>query len=319
MASVPAKIFLAVARAAANINPETVERKKIDLVKQLRGSEWLFKHYIPPIGYKYEKTKVDGIVTEIFSKKKDPSDKVVLVLHGGAYISRMIFYYRIVNKRYSKAAGGGTVIHYEYRCAPEDKYPAALEDTMKIWDWLTKEKGVKEENIITLGDSAGGHLNINLLMKLHDLGRKMPKAAVCLSPWLDMTASGKSYFENYKVDPIFGIKGKTPSPEEVPALMAKSDVFMWCDGYDRKDPYISPVYAEFDNTYPPLFVTAGGAEMLLSDSETIVEKFKAAGVEAHLDVTPDMCHVFNLYQVFPESQRALRIVDEFIHKKFFEE
>lgn len=316
MASLTARAISGFIRAVANVNPEVVEKKKKNLVKDLRSMEPLLKHYIAPKGYKFEKIDVDGIKTEVFSKKEGGSDKVVFVLHGGAYISRMIFYYRLLNKRYSKDADGGTVIHYEYRCAPENLYPAALEDTMKVWDWLTNEKGFKEENIITVGDSAGGHLNINLLMKLHDLGRKMPRAAVCLSPWLDMTASGPSYVYNYKNDPIFGVKGRTPDQSEVNKLLMSSDIFMWLGDNDRKDPYISPVYAEFDETYPPLFVTVGGNEMLLSDSETIVDKFKKAGVDARLDITPGMWHVFNLYQVFPEAKRALQIVDDFIKEQF---
>ena len=318
MPSTVAKILNRVVRVAANINPEIVEKKKKNLVHDLRSMEWMFKHCsFVPRGYKLDKIDVDGVPTEVFSKKENGSDKVVFVLHGGAYVSRMIFYYRLMNKKYSEAAGGGTVIHYEYRCAPENLYPAALEDTMKVWNWLTKEKGVDEENIITLGDSAGGHLNVSLLMKLHDEGRKMPKAAVCLSPWLDMTASGESYVRNYGKDPIFGVKGKTPAADEVEKLLAKSDVFMWCGDHDRTDPYISPVYAEFDDSYPPFFVTCGGNEMLMSDSVTLVKKLKAAGVRATLDVTEGMWHVFNLYQVFPEAKRAIRIVNEFIHGEFF--
>lgn len=315
MASLAGKIFSEIARAAGNVNPEIVEKKKKNIVKDLRSMEVLFKHYVAPKGYSYKTVNVDGIKTEVFSKKNNPGDKVILVIHGGAYISRMMFYYRLVNKRYCDAASGGTVIHYEYRCAPEHRYPAALEDTMKIWDWLLSQ-GFKEENIITVGDSAGGHLSLNLFMKLHDTGRKQPKAAVLMSPWLDMTASGKSYVENYKNDPIFGIRGKTPSPDEVQKLLMSSGLYMWLGDNDRKDPYISPVYADIDNTYPPIYVTAGGYEMLLSDSETIVEKFKKAGVPAKLTVTPDMFHVFNLYEVFPESQKAIKEVCSFIKETF---
>jgi len=317
-ASLMGRAFSGIVRMVANINPVVVEKKHKNVVKDLRSMEVLFRHYIAPIGYNFKKVDVDGVETEVFSKKKDASDNVILVLHGGAYISRMMFYYRLVNKRYSKASGGGTVVHFLYRCAPESKYPAALEDAMKVWNWLI-EQGYKEENIITVGDSAGGHLNISLLMKLHDLGMKMPRAAVCLSPWLDMTASGKSYRENYGKDPLFGLKGQKVKEEEVQDLLTGSDLYMWFGDNDRKDPYISPIYNEFDNTYPPLFVTVGGNEMLLSDSETIVEKFRKAGVEASLYVEPGMFHVFNLYEVFPESQRAIKIVNNFIYHKFYGE
>lgn len=315
MVSVAGRIFGEIARAAGNVNPKVVVDKKKNIVKDLRSMEPLFKHYIAPAGYNFKKIDVDGVPTEIFSKKKDASDKVILVLHGGAYISRMMFYYRILNKRYSVASGGGTVVHFEYRCAPEHTYPCALEDAMKVWDWLLAQ-GYKEENIILVGDSAGGHLSVNLMMKLHETGRKMPKAAVLMSPWLDMTASGKSYRENYKVDPVFGIRGQTPTTDEVTELLMQSELYMWFGDNDRKDPYISPVYNEFDNTYPPIFVTAGGHEMLLSDAETLVDKFQKAGVDATLYVGEGMFHAFNVYQLFPEAQQALKMGDEFIKKQF---
>ena len=315
MASITGKLFGEIARAAGNVNPEVVVKKKKNVVKDLRSMEPLFKHYIAPKGYSFKKVDVDGISTEIFSKKEGGNDKVILVLHGGAYISRMMFYYRVLNKRYSVASGGGTVVHFEYRCAPEHTYPCALEDALKVWDYLLSQ-GYKEENIIIVGDSAGGHLSVNLMMKLHDTGRKMPRAAILMSPWLDMTASGKSYVENYKVDPVFGIRGQTPSQEDVKKLLMQSELYMWLGDNDRKDPYISPVYNTFDNTYPPVLVTAGGHEMLLSDSETIVEKFREAGVEATLHIGNEMFHAFNVYQLFPEAREALDLGDKFIREKF---
>ena len=308
-------LFSEIARAAGNVNPNVVREKKKNVVKDLRSMEPLFRHYIPPIGYSYQKVDVDGVKTEVFRKKKNPGQNVVFVIHGGAYISRMMFYYRLLNKRYSKASGGGTVIHFDYRCAPEHKYPAALEDTLKVWDWMLQQ-GWKEENVITVGDSAGGHLSVDLMMKLHDTGRKQPRAAILMSPWLDMTASGESYVYNYKVDPVFGIRGETPTAEEVKEMLMTSELYMWLGNNDRRDPYISPVYAEFDDTYPPILVTAGGYEMLKSDSETLVEKFRKAGVEASLYIGEGMFHVFQVYQLFPEARKALKVMDAFIRGKF---
>ena len=315
MASKSGKLFSEIARAAGNVNPLIVEAKHKDVVHDLRSMEPLFPVYIPPVGYSYEKVNVDGVPTEIFKKKKYPTDKLILVLHGGAYVSRMMFYYRWLNKRYCDACGG-TVIHFEYRCAPEDTWPAPLEDTMKVWNWILAQ-GWKPENIITVGDSAGGHLNIALQMKLHELGMAQPRAAVCMSPWLDMTASGPSYMENYKVDPVFGIRGETPEESAVNDLLMKSELYMWLGDHDRKDPYISPVFADIDSTFPELFVTVGGDEMLMSDSVTIVEKYKAAGVNAELLVGEGMFHAYPVYELFPEANYALHRITDFIHSKFF--
>ena len=314
MVSAAGKLFRFIARAAGNVNPVTVEKKKKQVVKDLRSMEPLFRRYFAPPGYRFRKEDADGVPMEIFSKKKGGSDKAVLVLHGGAYISRMMFYYRLLNPRYSRAAGGGTVIHFDYRCAPEHRYPAALEDAEKVWHKLL-EMGFKPENIVTSADSAGGNLTLQLLMKLHEKGEKMPKACVLMSPWIDMTASGDSYVYNYKVDPVFGIKGKTPTREEVRSLLAKSDLYMWFGDAERTDPYVSPALAEYDGTYPPIFVVTGGHEMLLSESETLVEKFRAAGVAAELYVGEGMFHAYPVYQIFPEARRALNEIERFIRRQ----
>ena len=315
MASLAGRAFSVIARAAGNVNPLVVEKKKKNVVKDLRSMEPLFRHYIPPIGYRFEKKDAGGVPAEVFSKKKNGSDNVVLVIHGGAYISRMMFYYRLLNKRYSKASGGGTVVHFDYRCAPEHVYPAALEDTMTVWDWLL-EQGVKPENIVTVADSAGGHLTVNLWMKLHEQGKAMPRASVLMSPWLDMTASGDAYVDNYGVDPVFGIKGASIKREEVQALLMKSELYMWLGDNDRHDPYISPVFNEFDSTYPPAFVTVGGNEMLLSDAQTLVNKLKAAGVQASLYIGDKMFHAFPVYQIFPEARQALKAISAFIRSQY---
>ena len=155
-------------------------------------------------------------------------------------------------------------------------------------------------------------------MKLREQNRPMPRAAILMSPWLDMTASGKSYVENYKVDPVFGIRGQTPSPDEVQKMLMTSELYMWLGENDRTDPYISPVFAKIDEKFPQILVTVGGHEMLMSDSITLVEHFRAAGVEARLHVGEGMFHVFNIYQFFPESQYALRIMRNYIREKFAE-
>lgn len=315
MASIRGKAFSAVVRKFANLTPAIESGDKELLIKNLRGMEPLLRHYIAPIGYQLKKYDVDGLPIELFSKKKDGNENLIFVCHGGAYVSRMIFYYRWMNKKYSKACGGGSVLHFDYVCSPEVKYPEHLNQAMKAWDWAL-EQGFKEENIITIGDSAGGHMNISLLMKLHDMGKKMPRAAVFLSPWLDMTGSGKSYIENYNNDPLFGKKNYKPTQADVDRLL-QCGMFDWFDKKeDRKDPYISPVYAEFDNSYPPSLITAGGNEMLLSDSETLFQKLRDAGVEVTLDITEGMFHVFNLYQIMPESKRAIKLVNDFIKEQF---
>ena len=314
--SILGAIFCEIARAAGNVNPQLVEEKNINLVKNLRSMEPLFPIFLGRRGYKYKKIKVDGVKTEIFKPKENASDNVVFVCHGGAYVSRMMFYYRLLNKRYSKASGGGTVIHFDYRCAPEYTHPAMIEDCMKVWDWML-DQGYKAENTIVVGDSSGGNMAMQLFLRLHDAGREMPRAGVLYSPWIDMTASGDSYVYNYPVDPVFGIRGETPAREDVIDLLYKSELFMWLGDTPRDDRYVSPALVDdYDDTYPPLLVFCGGDEVLKSEAELLVKKFNDAGVEATLVCPPGMMHAYPIYELFPEAQAAIKQACAFIREKF---
>ena len=82
----------------------------------------------------------------------------------------------------------------EYRLAPEHPYPAAVEDAVKAWDYLMYQ-GYGARDVVVAGDSAGGNLALVLTHLLKEAGRRLPRALILLSPWTDMTASGKSYQE----------------------------------------------------------------------------------------------------------------------------
>ena len=131
-----------------------------------------------------------------------------------------------------------------------------------------------------------------------------------------MTASGDSYVYNYKVDPVFGIRGVTPSPEECKELLYKSELYNWLGDTPRDDRYVSPALTYYDDTYPPIFVTVGGDEVLKSECELLVKKFNEAGVEATLFAPPGMMHAFPIYELFPEAQQGLRMAFAFIREKF---
>ena len=154
------------------------------------------------------------------------------------------------------------------------------------------------------------------MLRLHDAGRTMPRCAVLYSPWSDMTASGDSYVYNYKVDPVFGIRGVTPTPEEAKELLYKSELYNWIGDTPRDDRYVSPALTYYDDTYPPLLAFVGGDEVLKSEVELLVKKWNDAGVEATLVCPPGMMHAFPIYELFPEAQAALKQVFAFMREKF---
>jgi acetyl esterase/lipase len=130
--------------------------------------------WIIPFGYKLKKYQIDDVPFEELVYKKNKSDKVILQFHGGAYVMRFFDQYRMVAHKYSKISRHATVVSVDYHTAPNYVFPKALEDGLKVWNWLI-DQGYKEENIIVDGDSAGGNITLALTMLLRDANRKLPK------------------------------------------------------------------------------------------------------------------------------------------------
>jgi acetyl esterase/lipase len=275
-----------------------------------RDSEKRTSDWKPPWGYTLTTYTVDGVPIETVTKKSGNSDRLVLILHGGAYVIGLVDLYRDLAVRYSKISRNAAVMLVDYRIAPEFTFPAALEDAEKAWNWLLA-RGYKEENIIIAGDSAGGNLALALVMKLRDEDRDLPKAMILMSPWADMTASGESYRENLFKDPMFGKKTwVVRKPAESGATRT------YAGNHPLDDPYLSPVYGEF-HRFPPMLIQVGTEEILESDAKTVYEKAKAAGVDVTLSRYEGMFHVFQIFGDFiPEVRQAWEEVGDFLRWQF---
>lgn len=226
--------------------------------------------------------------------------KVVLQLHGGGYVGMMHNGHRTFAGLYSEVGKGISVLSVDYRVAPENPYPAALEDVVTAYLWLLN-KGYLAGQIIVAGDSAGGGLALALCMYLRDHDYELPCGIVAMSPWADLTSSGESYNFNYEKDPLFG--------NTRDSLIYNRD---YVGNSNAKEPYISPLFGDFAE-FPPMLIQVGSYEMLLSDSLAVAEKAKASGVKVRLSVYEGMFHVFQMAMlVMPESKRAWMEIGKFI-------
>jgi len=248
-----------------------------------------------------EEINVNGIPAVWISTPEVIKDNVVLYLHGGGYIEGSINTHKDLGARISRASNS-RVLLLDYRLAPENSYPAALEDAITAYKWLIDSEGINPKNIIIGGDSAGGGLTATTLLKLRDTDVTLPAAAVLLSPWTDLDITGDSVRKKRRVDPF----------------VDASDLFFMANLYvgddDPKNPYISPFYADLDGL-PPLLIQVGTAEVLLDDSIRFAEKAKSAGVDVNLDVWEDMVHVFQAFALWaPEGVQAIEKIGEFIQK-----
>ncbi len=196
------------------------------------------------------------------------------------------------------------VLSVDYRLAPEYPYPVQLEDCTAAYKWLLSV-GIKPENIIIARDSAGGNLTLTTLVKLRNDGIALPAGAVYLSSATDYTGSDELFFENAETDPV----------------LADIWLFWWIPAYlagaDPSVPLISPLYADLKGL-PPLLFQVSTYEMLFSDSKRLVDRAKAAGVNATLETWNDMIHVFQVFglQELTETKEAIAKIGEFIQKLF---
>lgn len=254
-----------------------------------------------PEGYNMTTFNLENFSMKLLTRSENPRfDYVVLQLHGGGYVAKIKNSYYTMATYYSEAGDGIPVLSPDYRVAPEDPYPAALEDAVASYQWLL-DHGFKAEQIIVAGDSAGGGLAMALTMYLRDHNMPIPCGIIAMSPWTDVTASGESYTLNYELDPLFGNTKES--------MIYIND---YPGEYDKKTPYISPIYGNF-REFPPMLIQVGSTEMLLSDSITAASMADIAGCDVRLSIYEDMFHVFQMSgKVLPDSKKAWEEVDQFI-------
>ncbi|MBK9927302.1 MAG: alpha/beta hydrolase [Anaerolineales bacterium] len=226
--------------------------------------------------------------------------KVILYTVGGGYVSGTCTDHRqFVSKVADRS--GVTILTFNHRLAPEDPYPAALNDSIAAYQWLL-DQGFKPQNILIMGESAGGGLCLATLLALRDKGMSLPVAGVALSPWTDLKLTGESY--RTKADVCI-------SPRGMSDVCSK----YYCGDHNPEDPWISPLYGDLKGL-PPLYINVGGYETMLDDSTRFAEKAKLAGVDVTLTVGEKMIHCYPLMApMFPEATQEMDAICNFIRKR----
>ena len=286
-----------VREAIASLNKQNFIRTKRDNNKNNSDFDRKFSY---PKHLKVEKIEMENFRMEMLSLAEEKSDRVILQLHGGGYVGAFKNVYRTMAGLYSEVSGGANVLTIDYRVAPMNPYPCALEDAFEAYEYLL-DNGYSPRQIYVAGDSAGGGLALSLCHYLKDNGVELPRAIITMSPWADLTASGPSYKDNYDIDPLFG---------------NESSVMIFDCPYpldeDPTNKYISPMFGEFDG-FPPMLIQVGTDEMLFSDSEIVADKAEKAGVKVRLSIYEGMFHVFQMgATIMPESMKAWSEIGSFI-------
>jgi acetyl esterase/lipase len=222
-----------------------------------------------------------------------------MFFHGGGYCSGSIKSHRRLVTEAGRAARMRTLA-VEYRLAPEHSFPAAYDDALTAWRFL-RGQGIAAEHIAISGDSAGAGLTLALISRLRDAHEVLPACAWLISPWTDLTMSGSTLASKAAIDPLIRKE----------YLNELADAYLPAD-MNRKDPRVSPLYADFEN-FPPILIQVGSDETLLDDATRLASRAGAMEVAVTLEIWPHMVHAWPLWNAhLGEGRRALASAGSFI-------
>ena len=229
--------------------------------------------------------------------KDERRSGVILYLHGGGYTCGSLEYAKGFAATLASQCGV-RVFCAAYRLAPENPYPAAVDDALEAYRYLLK-KGYAPRQILLCGESAGGGLIYALCLRLRQEGLELPCGLIGISPWVDLTGSGQSYETNRDNDPSL--------TQELLEFYAK------CYTTDPADPLCSPVFGDLTG-FPPSLLFAGGDEILLDDARALHEKLVQSGCRSTLHIAPKRWHAYVLYCLSENMEEDMEAIDRFLTK-----
>lgn len=228
------------------------------------------------------------------------NEGVIIYLHGGCYIYGNINNYCTIPVQLSNTTGI-KVLSVNYSLAPENPFPKAIEDVQNIYEYLIEE-GYTSDQIVIVGDSAGGGLALATVIKLRDLKVDLPAALGLFSPWVDLTLKGDTIETLKDFDNVLSKR------------QLEGAAKIYAEKQELTNPLISPVFADLKNC-PPMMILAGGREILLSDSINLARKATLDNTTVNFIVWDKLDHVFAVDSTLPESKEAIEILGKFLLEK----
>ncbi len=241
----------------------------------------------------YLETDIGGLPGMWAVPKRASTDRVVLCIHGGGFVSGSIYTHRKMFGHLAKATGARALL-VSYHLLPEGVFPVPAQDVENAYRWLLDQR-ISSDRIAFAGDSVGGWLAVTVQLRAREHGLPLPAAALLISPCVDMETTGESYATNRDSDPFF-------KPEVVRGIICS---FLG-EGTDARDPRANPLYADLSGL-GPVYIQAGGDETLADDARLLDSRARQAGVDVRLDIFPGMLHTFQMAAGrAPEADDAIR-------------
>src|SRR5215207_2468120 len=260
-----------------------------DLEQMRAAYEALHAEFAPPPELQVAPVNAGGVhALSLTTEAGRPT--TILYLHGGGYVLGSAFGYRPLAGALAAAAGTG-VLAPEYRLAPEHRFPAAVDDALRAYEWLL-ERGTPPDRVTLAGDSTGGGLAMAVLVAAKQRGVPLPGGAVLMCPAVDLS---------------FGLLEAQADDPQAAMLIT---IGRWCvdaylGGASLDDPLVSPLLADLEGL-PPLLVQGATGDHQRHDANALVDCARSQGVDARLELYPVDTHVFQFFWSFlPEAAVAV--------------
>ncbi|MBV8455874.1 MAG: alpha/beta hydrolase [Acetobacteraceae bacterium] len=269
-----------------------------ELSERRQRLDALGMQYQVPEGVRVEPVQANGVAAEWTMAPGADLGRVILFLHGGGYIAGSLNSHRHLVAQVGREARSRTLA-LDYRLAPENPFPAALEDAIAGYRFLLSE-GYEPKRIALAGESAGGGLAMATLVSVRDANLPPPGCVWLSSPWVDLEAIGPTMTAKAAADPLI----------QRPYLLELASAYL--NGGDPRTPLAAPLYADLRGL-PPLLIQVGSAETLLDDAVRLAGVAGTADVRVRLEIWPDMIHAWHLfYQQLEAGRRSLAEAGAFI-------
>lgn len=246
---------------------------------------------------KITRHKIANVDVDIIVNHSKP-ERIIVYAHGGGFVyggNQVHLHMLSMLSRLARA----TIYAVDYKTSPEYQYPVARDEVVTAYKEILKNS---KQEIIFAGDSSGGNLILSSLIQLRDKNVKLPSKAVLLSPATDATFTNEWINKNAKTD----------------SMISKNRLEFFLDAYagdsDKKDPGISPLYANLANL-PPILLHVGSGEVMFGDSKLVHEKILKSSGYSELYVGEGLWHLWHIHTKFvPESREAVQHIADFINK-----
>lgn len=250
-------------------------------------------------GVSREPRIMDGVPVEWVEQTDRPADRILIYLHGGAYVIGSPQSHRAITTHLARDAAA-VVVAVDYRLAPEHPYPAALDDAVTVYRALLRS--YRPEQIALVGDSAGANLALITAIALRDRGLPLPGSIALIAPWVDMSGSGASIRGRAARDPMLRQGWIAAAAAQFGGPIAPDD------------PRLSPLFADLQGL-PRMLIHVGSEEILYDDARRLHERARTAGVPVTLKVWEGQWHVFQLHAgVLSIADQSLAEIASFVRE-----